>query len=389
MKTILFLLDRYPAFGGIETVTTLLCNALAEHYKIIICAQRAECKDELLQKLDPRVHYCSLPHERQGFDAENLSTFRKLLTSEKVEVVVYQYSYAAINYLPLSISKESGIKLIVAEHSSPSHTWRWLQEELASCSPWNISKRGKRLLQALYGFHRNAKRRTALYKHCDRYILLAQPLRREFKHNVYTKDTSKLAVIGNPLSYTPQEIEPGLKKKQVLFIGQFVKHKGMDKLLRIWQRVAELAPGWSLVLVGDGPAMAATKRYITENKLQRVSLEGYSNNIKSYCRSASIFCMCSTFEGFPMVLPEAMCSGAVPLAFGSFAALTDIITNGVSGYSIPPFDEDAYAERLLKLMQDDTLRASMSRAALAQSGRFRIEHICAAWRELIESLLAE
>lgn len=388
MKTILFLLDRYPAFGGIETVTTTLSNALAEHYRIVICAQRAESKDELLQKLVPGITYRSLPDATPNHHAENLTAFHRILSEEKVDVVIYQDSYAPNDYLPLSISKECGVKLIVVEHNSPSHPWRWLQQELAACSFWNIPKRAKRLLQGIRGFHHHAKRRTALYAHCDRYILLADRLRPEFQQNIYTKDTAKLGAIGNPLSYSPQEITLRGKKKQVLFVGQFVERKGIDKLLRIWQRVAPQTPDWSLVLVGDGPTMADTKRYISQNGLQRIFLEGFSTNIKEYCRCASIFCMCSTIEGFPMVLPEAMCSGAVPIAFASFAALDDIFTDGISGFSIPPFDEEAYAERLLKLMQDDNLRERMSREALAQANKFGIDHICDSWVQLIESVLS-
>lgn len=389
MKTILFLLDRYPGFGGIETVTTILSNALAEHYRVIICAQRSERKDELLLKLDPRVIYRSLPDATQSHHAENLTAFHRILSEEKVDVVIYQDSYAPNDYLPLSISKESGVKLIVVEHNSPSHPWRWLKQELAASPVWNIPKRAKRILQGLRGFHHNAKRRTALYTHCDRYVLLADRLRSEFQQNIYTKDTAKLDALGNPLSYSPQEIAPKEKKKQVLFVGQFVERKGIDKLLRIWQRVAMQAPDWNLVLVGDGPTMADAKRYISQNGLQRVSLEGFSTHIKEYCRSASIFCMCSSFEGFPMVLPEAMCSGVVPIAFASFAALDDIFTDGISGFSIPPFDEEAYAERLLKLMQDDKLRESMAREALAQADKFSIDRIASHWISIIESVLAE
>lgn len=389
MKTILFLLDRYPGFGGIETVTTTLSNALAEHYRIVICAQRAESKDELLQKPAPGVTYRSLPDATKNHHAENLTAFHRILSEEKVDVIIYQDSYAPNDYLPLSISKERGVKIIVAEHNSPNHPWRWLQHELSVCSALNIYKRVKRMLQGLLGLHRNAKRRTALYRHCDRYILLSDRLRPEFQQNIYTKDTAKLGAIGNPLSYSPQEIAPKEKKKQVLFVGQFVERKGIDKLLRIWRRVAPQAPDWSLVLVGDGPSMPDAKRYISENALLRVSLEGFSTHIKEYCRSASIFCMCSSFEGFPMVLPEAMCSGVVPMAFASFAALDDIFTDSISGYSIPPFDEEAYAEHLLKLMQDDKLRESMAREALAQADKFSIDRIASHWISIIESVLAE
>lgn len=383
MKTVLFLLDRYPAFGGIETVTTLLSHALAEHYRIIICAQRNEHAEELLPQLGARITYHLLP---QGEQAETIEAFRRLLAQEHVDVVIYQDSYAPNEFLPLSISKDSGVKLIVAEHSSPSHPLRWLWQSLSLCPWWNLPKQAKLLLLGLLGYHRNAKRRTTLYNHCDRYILLADSLRREFRQNSYTSDTQKLGAIGNPVSYAPQPVEPSQKKKQVLFIGQFVALKGIERLLRIWQRVAAQVPDWELVLVGDGPTMPEVQQRIEQEALPRVSLEGFRNNIADYCREASVLCMCSTFEGFPMVLPEAMCSGAVPMAFGSFAALNDIITDGVSGIKIPPFAEETYAAKLLELMQDEELRARMSQAASVEAGKFNLERIVWHWREVIDQL---
>lgn len=389
MHTILFLLDRYPAFGGIETVTTLLANRLVERYRVILCAQRGTTEESMLQQLDPRITYHRLPEAARGCPSEMISCFHDFLHANNVDLVIYQDSYAPNTYLPLSIRKESGIRLIVAEHSSPSHAVRWLSYAKKTCPWWKVLRLGKLLLLGERSVRDDAARRTRLYDHCNRYVLLSRSLRQEFLQYSNTTDTAKLCDIGNPISYQPRQIEFSAKKKQVLFIGQFVELKGIDRLLRIWSKIEPQMPDWSLILVGDGPSAPQARAFIRKAGLKRAVMEGFRSNIQDYCCEASILCMCSTFEGFPMVLPEAMCSGTVPIVFASFAAQADIFSDGISGYSIPPYDEDVYAERLLRLMQNDELRESMARAALTRADKFNLTRITHCWEETIENTLSE
>lgn len=78
-------------------------------------------------------------------------------------------------------------------------------------------------------------------------------------------------------------------------------------------------------------------------KLKRITFYGFQNPDEFYKKSL-VSCMTSNFEGFGMVLVEAMQYGCVPFAFDTFTALHDIIDDGVNGFIIPPFDEDKYAE---------------------------------------------
>lgn len=382
MKTILFLLDRYPAFGGIETVTTVLANHLAEHYRIIICSAAGDKEHELLHRLDSRISFRRLPRADKRTKEAALGA---ILAEEGVHVVIFQDSYAPNQHLAHYIKHRGGIKLIVAEHNSPSLSRRWVQQ-LPTIPWWDLYH----LLKLIYfngkGHLLTVLRRTRLYKICDCYIVLSENLKEEVKENSFIRDEAKLRAIGNPVSYEVKHINLSTKKKHVLFIGQFVPIKGIDRLLNIWKRVENRAEDWSLVLVGDGPQMPAVQEQLRRLSLQRVRTEGFCTNIRDYCTDASILCLCSLFEGFPMVLPEAMSSGAVPICFNSFAALENIITDGISGCSIPAFDEEAFASRLLQLMQDDDLRERMAHAAMEAAKGFDPISIAEKWRSLIESL---
>ena len=97
------------------------------------------------------------------------------------------------------------------------------------------------------------------------------------------------------------------------------------------------------MIVGDGE-----QRPILERKaknMERVNFVGFSDPVPYYKESA-IFCMTSNFEGFPMVLPEAMSFGVVPLAFDSFPAVSDIIIDNKNGFLIPPFSIKQYVKKI-------------------------------------------
>lgn len=384
MTTLLFLLDRYPAFGGVETVTTVLANSLAESYRVIICSQRGEEEHELLHRLSPGIIVRRLP---QSSPKAVLTALDSILTEQSVNIAIFQDSYARNEFLAYHIAQRSDVKLIVAEHSAPSLSIRWLKT-FRALPWWDLYHRLKLLYFNGRGHLHTMRRRSLLYRLCDRYIVLSEQLKQEFLRYSSVSETSKLSAIGNPVSYIPTDGVPLTKKKQLLFIGQFVPLKGIDRLLRIWAKVQDTAEDWSLVLVGDGPQMGEVKEHISTHRLKRVELEGFRPNVRDYCRKASILCLCSDFEGFPMVLPEAMCSGAVPVCFNSFASLADIITDGEDGCSIPAFDEEAYASKLLQLMQDETQLRHMAEAACAKSAEFNLGAVSERWQTLFEELLS-
>lgn len=106
--------------------------------------------------------------------------------------------------------------------------------------------------------------------------------------------------------------------------------------MRIWEKVEKACPGWHLDIVGDGPDAELLKDSAQKLGLSRIVFHGFQNPGPYYSR-ASIFCMTSTFEGFGLVLVEAMQHGCVPIAFDSYPAVRDIISHGENGILIPPF----------------------------------------------------
>lgn len=387
MKNILFLLSRYPGIGGIEKITTVLANELVLRYGIVICSHIQEQEEMLLSDLDERIRFLRLPNANDPSGKENVCFLLKSIEEHHVDVVVYQDSYFRNECLVETIAKKTAAKVIVVEHNTPNNPYLSLISYFQdNCWYKKIFGTCKTLFCFGLSVIKNSKRRTLLYECSDAYVLLSRSLLALFHRFSYVRDSDKLVVIENPVSYRQNPVTERAKKKQVLFVAQLVRRKGIFRLLDIWKRVEAQFPDWELTIAGDGELMAATQEKISHSGLKNVNMIGFVNPVTPYYVDAQILCLCSSFEGYPMVLPEAMCSGVIPIAFDSFPALRDIVDDGENGYVIPAFDEGAFVDKLSFLMADEVTRKRMSDAAIKKSAAFDIDSAVNKWVQLFESL---
>ena len=87
-----------------------------------------------------------------------------------------------------------------------------------------------------------------------------------------------------------------------------------------------------------------------------------------------------------MVLTEAMQCGVVPVAFNSFASVTDIIDDGRNGILVKPFSIKQYEEALRRLMDNPDLLSQMSRNAKEDIKKYSVENVVDQWENLFKEL---
>lgn len=94
--------------------------------------------------------------------------------------------------------------------------------------------------------------------------------------------------------------------------------------MNIWKILQDKLVQYKLEIVGGGTEQVFFEKMAHSMCLKRITFHGFTNPTEYYKR-APILCMTSNYEGFPMVLVEAMQYGCVPFAFDSFPSLYDII----------------------------------------------------------------
>jgi glycosyltransferase involved in cell wall biosynthesis len=183
--------------------------------------------------------------------------------------------------------------------------------------------------------------------------------------------------------------EPDLSTKTILAAGRLVSQKGFDYLIPAFAKVADQHPDWTLKICGKGKLRPELKQMIADLGVKRqVELAGPSMNMGETFSEASIFVLSSRFEGFPLILIEAMSKGLAVVSFDCPTGPADIIDDHENGILVPYKDVDALGEGMRQLMADEELRRKVAASAAVKARDYEIENIGPLWEELFESLYA-
>lgn len=200
------------------------------------------------------------------------------------------------------------------------------------------------------------------------------------------QELSNVVAIPNPLSFEPQ-VKSSLKEKRVIVIGRYCHEKGYDDLLETWKEVQEMNPDWRLDAFGDGDR-TSYEHMIDELHIdrRRCALHGRTADVQGEYAKSSIAVCSSNYEGFGMVLVEAMACGVPVVSFDCPWGPRNIITDQVDGILVENGNTHELAVSLNSLMQQPDLLHQMGENALQNVCRFKIEEIAKKWTKLFDSL---
>lgn len=378
---ILFYLHQFPAIGGIETVTATMANYFtAKGHSVTIVSHISKPNAQETVALDARVCVLKMPEEDRVSRA-NTAFLQKTLAERDVELVIFQDSYAEIE--KNLFARQVNGAAIVFEHSCPF------------CQFWHHLTRSPFVFRVLWHLRHpfwkwrrlahEGSRKRFLYEKATRYVLLSNRFFGEFRAVTHLWDTRKLRAIPNPI--LPSAFRPLREKEnEIVFASSLNWDKGLQRVLPIWEEIAVRYPDWRFTIVGDGEMMEWAKRYIRDNHVERVSLEGYRTDCAEYFARAKILVYPSSRDGWGLILVEAMANGCVPVAFDSYSAVRDIIDDGKNGSLVPAYDLDAYRKALLKYIVSPDELKEQSSAARQKVLEFAVDKIGHKWDALIEEL---
>lgn len=202
-------------------------------------------------------------------------------------------------------------------------------------------------------------------------------------------ELANVTVIPDPIPLQ-MEVSSQLKGKRVVAIGRYAYQKGYDILLHVWSEVEKKFPDWSLSIYGMGNRSQYSQ--LMKNlgiDAERCQLNGPVNDVSKIYEESSVFVLSSRFEGFGLVLAEAMSCGVPVVSFDCPYGPSDIITDGVDGFLIKDWNVKAFADKVCLLMEDADMRQQMGRAAIDSSRRYQPDRIILEWQKLFESLCSK
>lgn len=226
--------------------------------------------------------------------------------------------------------------------------------------------------------HRHAIR--WIYGRYDRFVVLTTGDQQSW-------NLKNCIVIPNFSTYKPATDNPTpLTARQVIVLARLMPQKRIDLMLDIWSRVVADFPDWQLTILGEGMEAEALKMQAEKLGIaQSVNMPGAVRDVTPYVEQSSILCLTSEYEGFGIVLIEAMLKGLPVIAF-EYVGVHDIIEDGVDGYIVPFGDVEAYADKLRSLMSSREECLRLREAAFLSVKKFDRERVMRRWTGLFETL---
>lgn len=386
---ILFLMGRYPNYGGVEKVSTVLANEFVGQGMNVSIVSFQSVIPELLQELNDNVKVYHFP-ERKVLKDKNVKFLSELISTNKIDIVLNQWCLPF--YVTMLIKKAIGrnhTKLLSIHHNVPDQNSQIQEIQIAIDKKNRYS--GRLLLNLKLKIVKIVTRHSMryVYKNSDFYVLLSESFKENFKRITNLNNISKVISITNPLTRYSSNSNDFLKKKknQIIYVGRVENNqKRIFRLVEIWEKISDF--NWELVIVGDGPDLQELKE--KSKNLKNIYFEGFQNP-EHYFKNAKILIMVSEYEGLPLVLAESQSFGVVPVVYNSFSSLLDIVDDNITGKIIEPVDgnfaSDEFIKSLTNLIQNESVLQKMSRNSVKNAERFHINNIVSVWKILFHNLL--
>jgi len=364
--------------GGVERVLTLKANYFAEHFGYDITIILTEGKNKpLFYSLSDKIKVINL-----DINFEELWTcsfikkvfaylskqriFKRRLTAELMRIrpdITVSLLRREINFIN---DIKDGSKKIGELHVNRAN-YRNFEEGDANFIKNLFAKFWMRSL-------------VSHLKQLDKFIVLTE------EDKTSWTELSNVDVIPDPLAFDVAEVSP-LKAKRVIAVGRYVYQKGFDLLLQAWAKIEKQFPDWELAIYGMGdrsPYENLAKQLGVD--MNRCHLNGSTQNIRKEFLESSLFVFSSRFEGFGMVLIEAMACGLPAVSFDCPCGPSSIISNGNDGFLVENGDVCKFSDALVKILNDSEGRKRMARNAVQNVQRYNIEHIAQYWKRLFDWL---
>lgn len=221
-----------------------------------------------------------------------------------------------------------------------------------------------------------------LVRRFDRFVVLTE------EDKGYWGNLPNIEVIPNAALFIAPRYSTQ-NEKRVIAVGRLDYQKGFDRLIEAWALVQQnpACRSWRLDIFGQGEWQEMLEEMIPKRNLgQTARINPPSKQIGEEYAASSILVMSSHYEGFPMVMIEAMACGVPVVSYDFKCGPRDIIREGDNGLIIPEGDISALADGICRLIQEEELRRSMSMKAQEVTTTYSEEKVMRRWITLFNSM---
>jgi len=404
-------LEVNPKIGGVERVTHVLSDYfMKEGIKVYFLYTRL--KNISFPEYNEGVEAFFLPDLIISNSQENVLCLKKIVAENGIDIVINQSNTTeSVADLIAQSVQNTKTKIVSVLHASPFTfkqfygQYKQTQNGYLKTQKTSVKQSIKKVLRRVFALKEYTQSYKKYFKisvqSSDRFVVLSKGYIPVLCGILNIKPHNNIIAIPNPNSFVYKFPEDQLEKKikQVIYVGRLDYYfKRIDRLLNAWSLIEADFPGWQLVIVGGSVNGSGTdKNDYQVKELERLKLISSNLSLKNvvfagntdpvpYYQESALIGLTSTKEGFPMVLIEAMQYGVVPVVFGSFASVYDLIDHQKNGMIAEPFNLAAYASLMSELMGDEDRRKKMAVEAIRTSANYTIEVIGSQWVKIFKEI---
>ena len=373
---IAYVYNSYATRGGLERILIEKANALS-------------------QRPDVNVHLIALedvPGSASAYCIEPKVTLHELGLTFNIDIDLKKNPFAFVcKWLKRSHKAYIAIKRLVRNHhidiliNFPEN----MHHPLTASGCLNIYESHCSRLNTSYHYANPWMRRPIRNFNLRKSKLIVSLTKNDAKN---WPEFKRVEIIPNFSNIKPcKPYDPDIRR--VIAVGRLMGQKGFDILIKAWESVARSHPDWKLDIYGTGRDKEMLQDMIEKSGLvDKVTLCGLSDDMPMVYASGSIFVLSSRYEGFGLVVLEAMTCGVPCVSFDCPEGPSEIITDGRDGILVPfrklsdSQRAEALAENICRMIGDRDMRIRMSQEAIAKAATFSRDAIIDRWIELFKKI---
>lgn len=220
-------------------------------------------------------------------------------------------------------------------------------------------------------------------RHFDKFVVLTEEDKKDWGN------LSNIVSIPNPVTFIPSSTSD-CEPKRAIALGRISKQKQYDEMLTIWKDVTKKHPDWILSIYANGGNPEKLRKLAIELNIEK-NFEVFptTREVEKELTSSSIYLMTSKYEGFPLVLLEAMRCGLPVVSYACKCGPQDMISNGQDGFLMEPGNKKGFVEKVNYLIEKKSVRQEMGKKATLNIQRFSEEKVMKKWLVLFNHLIQE
>lgn len=245
---------------------------------------------------------------------------------------------------------------------------------------YNKILRNRSLLLKLLDYYRTYKDDKVSGKF-DKFVVLTD------EDKLCWKNKSNIIRIYNSLDDIPEKLST-LTSKRALSVGRLCYQKGFDKLISVWEIVVRRHSDWHLDIFGSGEDFDRLSKIISDKSLGNyITINPPTKNIMQEYLNSSMYLMTSVYEGFPLVLLEAMSCGLPLVSFDYRSGPKELIRDTGAGFVVANGDVKGFAEKVCQLIEDRGLMLHVQSKGQDNLSLYSKREIMGQWISLFDELM--